>query len=531
MARGRMELEHQRDFTGGLNIADDPYNLAPTESFDLQNVDIDRRSGFSIRRGSRRWIATSTSPMGAPDTVYTYVDPSGVRHLLAARGGEVRRWDGAAWVQIQVAIGSGTTQFVEMLGDLYIAHFSRNTRIWSGAGVSAALTLAGYNDDLAAPANNRMVAGRCMAVHNGVMFAGNIYDTLDAVVHPSRLRWSHPGKPRDWRTNDWIDIDPEDGSGQITALVPLGDRLIVFKERAIYAVHGFPPEGFSVTNITRDVGTPTNYSVTANREEIYFWDTLKGAHRLTERSLDWIFEPLFPYIDDNKINMPFSFQVICQYHNDRVWFSVPWLAAPYASTFVGLIYAPTVGKGGAWTLHNNTLFSLHVHRASAGGDAHLIGGSLGAPSGYVMELDVENYYFDEVPSTGATSRINAWYTTRWFDGNNPALKKRFKRPIVVVGRNANQEFKVDVFSDYDPTHVHRTFSLFTDVNGVEGVWDVSDWDEVVWAAEIGEAAMLLRGSVLGNATAKALRFSNVTTGVDWRVHGVTMKWIPKRIRN
>lgn len=533
MARARIQLEHQRDFTGGLNINADPYNLAPNESFDLQNVDIDRRGGFAIRRGSRRFINTSTSPMSTPDTLYTYIDPTGVRHLLAARGGEIRRWDGAAWVQIQAAVASGTVRFAEMNGALYIFHNSNGVWKWSGVGLTALVPQPVYNDNLAAPVGGRFVRGRVGCVHNGVMFSANIIDTLDGLGHPSRIRWSHPGKPEDWRTNDWIDIDPEDGAGQINALVPMGDRLIVFKDRAIYAVHGFPPEGFSVTNITRDVGTPTPYSVTVDRETIYFWDTVKGAHRLTEKSLDWIFEPLWPFIDDNKINMPFSFQVLAQFHNERVWFSIPWLAAPYAGRFIGLVYAPAVGKNGAWTLHDKTLFSFHVHRASTGGDAHLLGGATNAPvgQGYVMEMDVENYYLDETPNTGATSRVNAWYTTRWFDGGNPALRKRFKRSIIVVGRNANQEFHVDVFDDYDPTHVKRSFSMFTDVNGVEGVWDISDWDEVVWANEIGEASMILKGSPLGTGTAKALRFSNVTSGVDWRIHGVTMKWIPKIIRN
>lgn len=520
----RIELEHQRDFTGGLNINTDPYDLAPNESFDLQNVDIDRRGGFSIRRGSKRWITTTTG-MANIDTMYTYVDASAVRHLLAASSGQVKRWDGAAWVQIQAAIATGTTQFVEMNGVLYLCHNTRNTKKWTGSGSTSAMTTT-FNDNLAAPTGGNTVPGRCAAVFNGVLVSGNVFDPIDSAVHASRIHWSHPGHAEDWRTNDWIDIDPDDNSGQITALVPLGDRLIIFKERAIYALHGFPPEGFSVTNLTKSVGTATFLSVTARENVIYFWDIVRGAHALDSKGVTWIFEPLYPYIDDNKINMPFSWQVICQWHNDRVWFSIPWKAAPYANTFIGLVFAPNVGKQGAWTLHTKTLFSFHEHRASTGGDAHLLGGN----GGFVMEIDVENYYLDE-DTAGNTSRINAWYTTRWFDGSNPALRKRWKRPIVVVGNNATQEFKVDVFSDYDPTHVKRTFSLFTDVTGTDGVWDVNNWDAATWAAEIGDPSVVLKGSPLSIGTARALRFSNVTSAVDWRVHGLTMKWVPKRIRN
>lgn len=525
----RIQLEHQRDFTGGLNIADDPYNLAPNESFDLKNVDINRRGGFSIRRGTKRFITTSTTLTNPVDTLYTYVDPSGVRHLLACGNGQIKRWDGAAWVQIQPVVGAGTCRFAEMNGTLFILHPAAATAMeWSGSGVTTAITAVGYNDNFAAPANNRFPRAKVAAVHNGVMIVGNlIVDSLDAAAHPSRIRWSHPGKPKDWRTNDWIDIDPEDGCGAITALVPMQDRLVVFKERAIYTVHGYPPEGFSVTNITRKEGTPSPHSVYATEGEIYFWDSARGAYVVNERELRWLFRPLFPYLDDSAIDLPNTVNVRCAYHNDRVWFSVPWVADPYANTRVGLLYAPSVGKEGAWTLHDKSFDALHVHYESSGGNCHLLGGS----GAYVMELDVENYFLDETPGTGATSKINAAYTTRWFDGNNPALKKRWKRPIVVVGLTATQEFLVDVFNDYDPTHIKRTFSLFTDVTGTDGVWDVSNWDGAYWAGELGEAAVLLRGSPLSGGTARALRFSNVTSGVDWVVYGLTMKWVPKRIRN
>lgn len=523
----RIELEHQRDFTGGLNIAVDPYDLEPNETFACVNVDIGRAGGFQLRRGSRRWIDTTTGLTADVDSLYTYTDSSGVQHLLAAGRGQVRRWDGAAWQAVQAAVADGTTSFVEMNGDLYIVHESRNITRWTGAGASAAIVAAGYNDNLGAPADNRMVMGTCAAVHNGVLFVANINDSLDAAVHPSRIRWSHPGKPRDWRTNDWIDIDPDDGSGGINALVPMGDRLIIFKDRAIYALHGFPPEGFSVTNLTHEIGTPSTQSVSATEEVVYFWDAKRGAYELTSTQVKWIFRSLYPYIDENFIDKNGSDDVVCQVHDDRVWYSVPWLEEPYANTTVGLIYAPNVGKQGAWTFHDLALVAYHEHLATNNSDTNLLAGD----GLFVMELDVDNYYLDE-DTAGAESMIRGSYTTRWFDASkNAALKKRWKRPVVVVSRNAEQEFKVDVFSDYDPTTVKRTFSMFTTLDVDEGIWDVDDWDDVMWAGEYGEAAIVLRGSPLSGGVAKALRFSNVTSGVNWHIHGLTMKWVPKRIRN
>jgi len=49
----------------------------------------------------------------------------------------------------------------------------------------------------------------------------------------SRVRFSHPLQPRDFADADFFDIDPDDQSDQITALVPFKDHLLVFKRRSV----------------------------------------------------------------------------------------------------------------------------------------------------------------------------------------------------------------------------------------------------------------------------------------------------------
>lgn len=612
----RIDLEHTRDFGGGLNLKDDPYSLTDNESFDLQNVDIGRRGGFGIRRGGERFIATPTSIVvtatdasrtanvvtatglspvngapnglvvgqavhvtfadasyngtfvvtvagaglttaqwaqvaandasagagtitqglpgsGNPDSGYTYVDPSGVRHILVARGGHVRRWDGSAWQDVLVNNTSGRTMFVEMLDVLYILWPNGAVpHTWSGSGLAVQLTTAvgNYNDDLTAPNDGNFPPTNTMAVHNEVMWAGGVNEA--GGFEDSRIRWSHPGRPQDWRTNDFIDIDKDDENGRVRALVPFGDRLLVYKDRAIYAVHGFPPAGFSVVNLTKQIGAPSQWATVDTETTVYNWDKDTGAWSYDGREFKHIFEPLFPLIEDNKINLAASFQVICEFHNERLWLSVPFLAPPYQNMFIGLIYDPSTGKSGSWTVHTNTSFGWWVHRGSDGGDLHLVGGAW-FQTPYLYELDVENLFEDQ-GGNGSYVRINAWYTTRWYDARNSALKKRWKRPIVVMRGGSEQVTLCEVLSDYDPTKVSRSFNLFTALDGEEGVWDVTDWDEGFWAGETtlgAERSVILRGAPLGNGTAKAIRFKNTTQGQDWRIHGITMKWIPKRIRN
>lgn len=628
--RRRIELEHQRDFTGGLNLKEDPYNLASNETFELQNVDIDRRGGFGVRRGMRRFIekpvvrrvtatgasrtanivtATGLSPLngdpdglkpgmailanfpdasyngnftvatavggastatwsqvaaddasagagqitetfGTPDSGYTYVDPSNVRHILIAREGKVKRWDGSAWQDVVATTsGPGGTAFVEMDNVLYIHRPVGKTVpfTWSGSGLATQLTTAvgNYNDDLTAPNQGNFPACRTFAVHAEVMWAGGVVDATAPGTADSRIRWSHPGQPQDWRTNDFIDLDPDDENGAIRALVPFGDRLLVFKDKAIYAIHGYPPAGFSVQNLTKEIGCPHEFAVVATETEVYFWDRDTGAWRYDGRGFEWVFEPLYRLIDDEILNTAFSQQTNVFFHRERAYFHpLTALTSVYKGTTINLVYQRNRNdKTGSWTLHIPThAFGSWVHRGSEGGDEHLLGG--GFPANFydntsrVYELDVENLYEDqEFTEAGLFRKINAHYVTRWYDAGNPAIKKRWKRPVVIMRGGAAGETQIDVLGDYDPTHVIKTFSIFTPAsNSGTLVWTEpnSEWDDEDWAAEStlsAEKAVLLKGSPLGSSTARALRFRNIEQGQDWRVWGLTMKWIPKLLRN
>ncbi len=533
MARARIRLEEQRGFDGGLNLSEEIVNLAKNETFDLQNVDIDKRGGFSLRRGTRPFInvATGLPLTQTPDSGYSYVDSTSVRHLLVARGGHVRRWDGAAWQDVLVNVGSGTTQFAEFNNLLYILRPGVTVpATWNGAGLATVLTttVGNYNDNLQAPNFGNFPQCRTFAVWGEVMWAGGVVEATG--TFNSRIRWSHPGQPQDWRTNDYIDISPDDEAGVIRAMVPLGDRLIVFKDKSVHAVSGAAPGGFSVHELTRQIGAATNAAVTKTESAIYFWDVDTGAWKYDGKEFTHIFQPLFSLIDDSKMNTAFSFQTILQFFRERLYVSLPMTAEPYSNTFITLVYDDNAGKNGAWTIHTMQPFGWWVHKASvSGGDERLLFGR----SGFVFEMDVENYYYD-MSIFGTEEPIEAWYTTRWFDADNRATRKRWKRPVFVMQGGSQQEMVVEVLRDYDPSKVVKSFNVATLLDPAEGIWDSDDWDDFQWAAETllaGDKSVILRGSPLGNGTAIALRMKNVAPGQDWRLMGLTMKWIDKRLRN
>ncbi len=524
----RILLEEQRDFTGGLNLAVDPFDLEPNESPLMVNVDLDRRGGFGLRRGCRTYIEDPLPTGTAVGALIPFYNTSGTHQLLVGdNAGRLYTWNGTAWV-LQLTGGNAIYHWAQMNDLLYVTNASNGTvDRWNGT-VFASITAAGYNDDLTAPAGGRFPqAGATVATHANVMWVGNFIDSIDAARHVSRVRWSHPGTAEDWRTNDYIDIDPNDGCGQIRMLVPFQERLLVFKDRAVYAIHGYPPNGFSVQNLTREVGASSIHSVIATEEVVYFSDARTGANSYDGKQFQWIFEKIFPLIDDERVRVDLlPFASLC-FHNRRLWLSTRWLEEPYENIQETLVFDPRLGGGkGAWTFYSNLGSIVQLSYRESDGSLHL----LGQDGLYVMENDVEGLFEDQEPD--GNSEIRGEYQTRWFDAKNFALRKRWKRPEVVMRDNANLQLNVDVFTDYNPNVVKRSFSFTTEQDGTELVWDVDDWDEAVWAGESGDRAIVKRGSPLGNARAISLKFRNINqTGTDWRVHAIINKYIPKRIRN
>lgn len=536
----RILLEEQRDFSGGLNLSVDPFDLEDNESPRIENVDLDRRGGFGLRRGRRPYIETILPAGAGPaavqvESLIPYYKQDGTRQLVVSTNvGRLYTYDGTNWdLQLDVAGGAaaGVYSYATMLDELYITNTAMtNVQKWDGSTFTLIDGTNPYNDDLTNPVGDFFPPrSRTIAVHGNVMFAANLFEVTPGAQFTSRLRWSHPGQPEDWREDDFIDIDPEDDAGPITALVPFQERLLVFKERAVYAVHGFAPNGFSVQALSKQVGAGSQQAVAVNEQFVFFEDPQRGTMSYDGKEIRWIFEKLYPLLEDSFANPTNHGRSALAWHNQRLWVSMPWLAEPYSGTFQTVVFDPRLngGKGG-WTRYTNNDSVIWLSFMETDGSQHL----LGSEGLYVFETDVQGLFQDDHAGAVATREIRGYYQTRWHDADNFALRKRWKRPEMVMRDNANLQLLVDVFVDYNPNHVKRTFFLTTVQDGEELVWDVDDWDEAVWGGGSGERAKVVRGSPLGNARAISLGFQNINqTNIDWRVHGIISKYIPKRIRN
>ena len=73
---------------------------------------------------------------------------------------------------------------------------------------------------------------KCMAPFYSTLVLGHTIESGTAC--PYRIRWSDTGDPENWSTGNAGFVDLMDTADFITALVQMGDRLFVFKERSIW---------------------------------------------------------------------------------------------------------------------------------------------------------------------------------------------------------------------------------------------------------------------------------------------------------
>lgn len=521
----RVDYRTQVDFTGGLNLSRNSAHLEETETPDCLNMDMDPRGGFTLRKGVDPYL---TALPGVSHSVLPYVTSTGIARVLVGVGTGLYGHDGTSWVPIWTGGPGGPYRSVTFKDRIYVVSGNSAVRRWDGTS-SVTLTdpaVAGWNDNIASPtpvaSTGDFPKAKVVAAFNGSVFAANIVE--GSTSFPCRVRWSHPLFPEDWFSYQYVDIEPEDGD-EITALVPLGDRLIVFKRNSIHAIYGTPPESISVAPISRELGAPSQEAVAGSDLGVMFWHESSGAHMLNpDAELKWLGERLYAVIEDGRISAGRLGEACVGWLNRRLWVSVPFEGSTVRNHV--FVYDPFASKKGAWTQYDLSVGPF-LNFTPPGSVALPLAAH--STASQVLELEVFDKPTDDI-GAGET-HIAAHYVTRWWDNGAQVVKKRWKRPEVLLLGGQETEIVVDVFRDWDLSAVRKTFKLQTTLDGEEAVWDQSDWDEAAWADEGGDRGELERGSPLGNAKAVALRFTGPTTDSRWRVDALTMKWISRRVRN
>ena len=533
-----MRVFRQDDFTGGLNLRADQFQLAPNESPRMLNVEIDPRGGVFSRGAMRSVNASPVSANWVPKVVEQF---SGTNNnyimlgtgLVGSTNGGVFWSLGSNFSDLAVPVSSEVgPSFAPWGGDLYISTgWTTPSVVWNGT-TKTTLTANGptWQNSYTTPdiVNKHMPSAKHSVTHAGKVFVANTRE--NGVNRPNVIRWSHPNNPTNWHAEDFIEIN--DGGSEIRALAVFSGHLVVFKPNGVYAVFGYDSDTFQVVEVSRSVGCPTPQAVATTERGIYFFSYPDGLMLYNgERVLD-LFEPIRPALVAGDINPLAVNEIHVNYVNRRVWVSVPYgenNVVSYPST--AFVYDPTVSQRGAWLQ-----FSTFDGRGAAGGctfvertgaTRHVIAHPT---QPYVLQVDLYGQPFDNI--TGVNNQFTSRYRTRWVDGGSYSQKKMFRRPDIIAKQNiADSTINVRAFADFEEADSGgiKSYDITIPASGSGMVWGSSLWGGTTYWGAANTGSQIITGRSIGLANCIQLEFTG-PTGQPWGINSYTLKYNPRRVK-
>lgn len=464
MAKPGLKVRFFGDFSGGLNNNQQRQNLADNESPSCMDVVFNARGGFSTRRGYRTTVSSSIlngayigGKFSAGTEVVWGIDSTG----------GLWTWNGTTLTDVATTSPADMSRVVRGVSwddRLYFANWLNTgallMRHWNGTTFTTLTNTA--NNNYTSPTQANAPLSRLIASHSGHMFWA---DTVESGTrYRSRIRWSHPLQPRDFADADFFDIEPDDQTNQITALVPFKDVLLVFKQVGVFAIYGYDRETFTVERISTRAGVFSQEQVDTNSGICYWWSPDGNVYAYNGRGVVPIGERIINVVYDGSV-VPGHVDHRLIWGENRLWLVLK--AAD--GTRLTYMYDPAVGDSGAWTQFSYTPTSMYWWTKNDGTSQIMF---LLPSLGRLFDLGDANQEADE--SGGVTTPIDAYYRTAWFSAQDTALKKRWRRPTVTVAANDNCVLNVDVYHDFNESSINRTLVLPVTQSTGGMVWG-DDW--------------------------------------------------------
>lgn len=528
-----LQVVRQDDFTGGLNLRADQFQLGPNESPKMLNVEIDPRGGVFSRGAMRRINTSSIAAHWHPENMFAFYGD--VHYAMLSTGnadavdGDVFYSTGANFSSLGIPVGyEHGASFSAWGKTLFItAGPTKVSYKWDGT-TKTALTASGpvWQNSYATPTLTPEYFPQAAhtITHAGKVFVANTRE--NGVNKPTRIRWSHPNNPTNWAEQDYIDIN--DGGQDITGLASFGGHLLVFKHNSVFAIFGYDSDTFQVVEVSRNVGAATPHAICTTERGVYFFSYPDGLMLYNGTNIVDVFEPIRPAVIEGHINAAAIDEVYVNYINRRIWVSVPYsetTAPSYPS--VVFVYDPTVSQRGAWLM-----FSTWDSRGISGGCTFIQeNGStlhLAAHSTSANVLRVDDYTSGFDDTAGVNQSFTSRYRTRWIDAGSYSQRKMWRRPDVVVKQaSVASALNFDVFSDYEESTVTKTYAVNVPSGSAGMVWGVSNWLEANWGAT-NVGSQIINGRSIGLAKSIQVEFSG-SPGTSWGINSFTLKYNPRKV--
>lgn len=247
---------------GGLNLQDDPQQIAAGAATDVLNVDLSMPGTIASRYGYANFV---TSAADRYRTVFRYVASNGTVYLCASRptGVDMIGTTGVVtWTQATNSTGWAGHAFARYgtptVERVYFYTRGDSLRYFNG-------TLGTFGTAGGSPPNGYLLA---------VQQPDNRLVIGQLTTGPSRVQFSAAGDPDTWGANDYVELAPGDGE-VLSAMVSWREMLFAFKQSRFWVFTGNATTstgGAIFTNRVVDagLGASNGYAVCAADDGVYF---------------------------------------------------------------------------------------------------------------------------------------------------------------------------------------------------------------------------------------------------------------------
>ena len=556
--------DEKSDFTGGLNLRADQFNLGETESPSLLNVSVDPRGGVRRRNGVTKVNATELSnevnrlmtnyESGQNQILATIIDTGAAQSQLYYNDDASGNFTGPVQSDGTYPRYFNTIQpptAVTFNGYTYI---SNGELMHNDSGVTTASGLrwdganaVSFTSDIDG-SDGHFPCARYLAAWNEHVWVA--YTEESATEYKNRVRFSKVSDAENWTATDYIDIDVGEDGDFITAIIPDQNRLLVFKQNSVYEILGFSRDNFQVRNVSRVAGNRDGCQPVAATMGVFFWYGEKGLYLIQDENLAYVFERLYPSLtyDVGQPALTLDNPPSLMWFNEKLWLSVDYQSDDNLSgsnqidrrnTFD---WDPSLGPLGAWVRYDINARSLLAYRPS--GSTHFpigVTSNITTISAFTRMSKLDDEEADIDTYDASFNEIESFYQTGWFEGNRPTFIKRWGKPRNIVLSDNNTVIVMCVYKDYSLASSDVCYSKTLDGPGAAATWVSNDeltgdgvWDTSEWAA-IGTEDIygFARWPTVGTAKAISLRFSvtpTPSTRGKWGMTSIIGMYRTRRLR-
>jgi hypothetical protein len=584
----RLEPINLIDFTGGLNLRRNQFQLAANESPEMTNITIDPLGGIYTRRGWERWsddIVESESAWDPRRALLVQLSSGSDIIYIAANNTIFEAGGDGVFTDLELTAEANPhmADFAVFGDDTYFAlgHNNQMARRHETDPPELLSFVPAFNDDYLNPIHDHAPACEVCEAHAGYLFVANTEES--GVQYPNRVRWSHPTSPDDWAENDFIDILT--GGNKITGLVSYEDHLLIFKPDSIWALYGYDLDSWQLVQKSTTIGAHSPQGITRSETACFFYSASDrggiyayGGERPMEIS-EQLRHALGQLITHDIVWVGWI--------GRKLWVTVPWTYdGPTLDESTAFVFDPTVGERGAWTYFTSMTSSLGPIVAGSNVDTQIrpMGVLRNPEVPCVVRLDSREEAADDIvwefsvlgfsdpggddgyivtdaggPTApeiimGGAPGVEPFFTsyrTPWVTADWPTRKKSFRRPDFICRiTGVDHQLNVRSYRDYEEVNVRRMHTIVVPSGGppptsgdpgqIAAVWGHFRWnDGTTWnqegippelATSPKNGASIRRGSSFGLCRSLQLRVSGATSGARWGIDAIILKAVMRRFR-